>query len=211
MNYNENVFVSKTMYSSYGNNTLSIDPRVGLETTFNADRYNDDIKEEKNYIYYKVLDINFQFQKVFKIKLDFVSLHIGDIIDFITKKTGIKKLIIKLTNGNCGCEARRIKFNKWFKIPVIFFKFDKLSYKNEIDLSKIKEFKNQKIDEEKTKSSEEEIIENVKLNMINQRFETYNQYSGAPTMNPNTSPDNKKSGGCGCAAAKQFAKRVKHV
>jgi len=63
-------------------------------------------------IYNKIISINIQKFLFVKVK----KLGFGDIIDFITKKTGLKWLIIYLTNGNCGCEARRIKFNK-FKIP----------------------------------------------------------------------------------------------
>jgi hypothetical protein len=112
MNYQDNVFVSNTMYTNYNSKTLGIDANTGTQNVIDSVKYFNNKKEENEYIYYKV--INFKFQKVFKIKLNFVSLHIGDIIDYITKKTGIKKLVIKLTNGNCGCEARRVKFNKWF-------------------------------------------------------------------------------------------------
>jgi hypothetical protein len=141
------------------------------EKLIDKEKYQNDIEEQKNYLYYKVINLNFKFEKVFKIKLNFVSLHIGDIIDYITKKTGIKKLVIKLTNGNCGCEARRVKFNKWFKIPVLLIKFDKLSYKNKIDIEKQEETEQDIIDKENAKRREDEIIENVKLNMINKKFE----------------------------------------
>jgi hypothetical protein len=91
-----------------------------------AEEYNKYKNEEKNYIFYK--KINFEFKKSFKVKLTTVSLHLGDVIDFITRHTGIKKLIMWATNGNCGCEARRVKFNEWFKIPLIFFKLDSFNY-----------------------------------------------------------------------------------
>lgn len=51
------------------------------------------------------------------------SIGLGDIVDFITKITGIKKLIIKLTKGNCGCEKRRKLFNSWLTIPYIVVSF----------------------------------------------------------------------------------------
>lgn len=63
-------------------------------------------------IYNKIISINIQKFLFVKIK----KVGFGDIIDFITKKTGLKWLIMYLTKGNCGCEARRIKFNK-VKIP----------------------------------------------------------------------------------------------
>lgn len=70
-------------------------------------------------IYNKI--INFQFKKVLMIQKHFLGL--GDIIDWITKITKLKDLIIYLTKGNCGCEERRIKFNKWFKFYWFSLKF----------------------------------------------------------------------------------------
>ena len=209
MNYQDNVFVSNTMYTNYNSKTLGIDANTGTQNVIDSVKYFNNKKEENEYIYYKV--INFKFQKVFKIKLNFVSLHIGDIIDYITKKTGIKKLVIKLTNGNCGCEARRVKFNKWFKIPVLLIKFDQLSYKNKIDIEKQEETEQDIIDKENAQRREEEIIENVKLKMINKKFEKDVEYNNIHAMNPGSSSTNKKSGGCGCGANKQLTKRVKYL
>jgi hypothetical protein len=209
MNFQDNIFVANTMYSNYNNNTLSINPSVANEKLVDKEKYKNNIEEEKNYLYYKVINLNFKFQKVFKMKLNFVSLHIGDIIDYITKKTGIKKLIIKLTNGNCGCEARRIKFNKWFQIPIISFKFDKLNYKNEIDIAIAEEAKEDDIKQEQIDNKNEEIFEQIKLNMMNKQ---YNEKRNLITNNnSNYKPTNKKPGGCGCGANKNFTKRVNHV
>jgi hypothetical protein len=60
-----------------------------------------------------LIDVN--IQKLFYI----VVLHVGfgDIIDFFTKKLYIKNLVMYITKGNCGCEARRKKFNKFLQIP----------------------------------------------------------------------------------------------
>jgi len=69
--------------------------------------------------YNKIID--FEFKKVLLLKKHYVGL--GDVIDWITKITKIKNLIIYLTRGNCGCEARRIKFNKWFKFYWFTIKF----------------------------------------------------------------------------------------
>ena len=52
---------------------------------------------------------------IFLIKI----IGLGDIIDFITHYTGIKYIIIKITKGKCGCEARRKKFNQYVSIPYI--------------------------------------------------------------------------------------------
>jgi hypothetical protein len=211
MNYQDNVFVSNTMYTNYNSRTLAIDANTGAQNVIDSVKYFNNKKEENEYIYYKVINLNFKFQKVFKIKLNFVSLHIGDIIDYITKKTGIKKLIIKLTNGNCGCEARRVKFNKWFKIPILLFKFDKLSYKNKIDIESQEKTEQDIIDKQDAKRKEEEIIENVKLNMINKKFEKDVEYNNIHAMNPESSSTNKKPGGCGCGAKKPLSKRVKYA
>ena len=76
------------------------------------DKNGNPITNELEYgVYNKIIEIN--FNKLLMIKLQYIGF--GDIIDFITKITGIKKLIIKLTNGNCGCEQRRIKFNSYLK------------------------------------------------------------------------------------------------
>lgn len=66
-------------------------------------------------VYNKIISIN--INKLFFIKIK--KIGCGDIIDFITRKTGLKSLIVYLTKGNCGCEERRIKFNK-FLIPYWF-------------------------------------------------------------------------------------------
>ena len=207
MNFQDNVFVSNTMYTNYNNATLSIDPTVVNEKLIDKEKYQNDIEEQKKYLCYKVINLNFKFQKVFKIKLNFVSLHIGDIIDYITKKTGIKKLIIKLTNGNCGCEARRIKFNKWFQIPILSFKFDKLNFKNKTDIVTAEEFKEDNIKQKQIKN--EEMIEQIKLNMINKHYGVENNSYVHNTSNATAT--NKKPGGCGCGANKNYVKRVNHV
>ena len=46
---------------------------------------------------------------------------IGDIIEYFTTKLGIKWLILKLFK-ECGCEKRRIYFNKWH-IYLPFFEY----------------------------------------------------------------------------------------
>lgn len=70
-------------------------------------------------IYNKI--VNIEYKKVFMIQKHFIG--IGDIVDWITKITKIKDLIVYITKGNCGCEQRRIKLNKWFKIYWLSIKF----------------------------------------------------------------------------------------
>lgn len=46
---------------------------------------------------------------------------LGDDIEKITKATGIKKLVDKVTKGGCGCVARKEKMNS-LKINKILYK-----------------------------------------------------------------------------------------
>lgn len=108
------------------------------------------IKNNLEYgIYNKIIEIN--FNKLFMVKLNYIGL--GDVIDFITTITGIKKLIIYLTNGNCGCEKRRVKFNKWFQFYYLTFGFRKL-YIDDSDMLKHSNF----INPTKIKDQEVEIL-----------------------------------------------------
>jgi hypothetical protein len=78
---------------------------------------------DRSFIEYGVYNkiINFQFKKLLMIKKNKIGL--GDVIDWITTVTKIKNFIIYITKGNCGCEERRIKFNKWFKFYWFSLKF----------------------------------------------------------------------------------------
>jgi hypothetical protein len=78
---------------------------------------------DRSFIEYGVYNkiINFQFKKLLMIKKNKIGL--GDVIDWITTITKIKDFIIYITKGNCGCEERRIKFNKWFNFYWFSFKF----------------------------------------------------------------------------------------
>jgi hypothetical protein len=42
------------------------------------------------------------------------SKGLGDSIEKITRATGIKNLVEKITNGDCGCDKRKEKLNKKF-------------------------------------------------------------------------------------------------
>jgi hypothetical protein len=42
------------------------------------------------------------------------SKGLGDTVERFTKATGIKKVVDKATNGNCGCNRRKEKLNKLF-------------------------------------------------------------------------------------------------
>jgi hypothetical protein len=85
--------------------------------------------KNKNVVYKKNITIKI-FKSIVVIKKE---IGLGDIIDFFTKYTGLKWLIIKITKGNCGCEKRRLLFNKWLTIPFLYVTireqfFDQISY-----------------------------------------------------------------------------------
>ena len=61
-------------------------------------------------------------KKSISLKLGIYQRPLGDVIDSITKKTGIKWLVTKLFK-ECGCEKRRQYFNKW-KIYIPFLYLD---------------------------------------------------------------------------------------
>lgn len=42
------------------------------------------------------------------------SKGLGDTINKVTSATGIKTIVKKATNGNCGCEKGRKKLNELF-------------------------------------------------------------------------------------------------
>lgn len=91
-----------------------------------------------NFVYKKTISI--QFYKTFGIIKK--QIGFGDIIEFITKYTGIKYLIIKITKGNCGCERRRKKFNNILQIPYYVLYFED-SFVDDLNLNKFKNiFKN---------------------------------------------------------------------
>lgn len=91
--------------------------------------------------------INISIKKLLMINVSKIGL--GDIIDFFTKKLYIKNFIMFLTKGNCGCEERRIFFNKWIKIPYkISFSSRKL-FEDDSDL--LYEFKKMKKNKVKIK------------------------------------------------------------
>ena len=62
-----------------------------------------------------------------------MSKGLGDTIEKITTKTGIKKVVEKVFGENCGCEKRKEKLNK-------IFKYRKIECLNESEYIYLKEF-----------------------------------------------------------------------
>lgn len=62
------------------------------------------------------------------ISFNILYIGLGDIIDFFTKKLYIKNLIMFITNGKCGCEERRKRFNKLLQIPYFIIIQKRLLY-----------------------------------------------------------------------------------
>ena len=90
-------------------------------------------------VYNKIIKI--QFQKFLLIQKH--KLKLGDIIDFFTRKLYIKNLIMYITNGNCGCEQRRIKFNKFY-IPWYTLKIRELYFQDQEVINYVKNVKKSK-------------------------------------------------------------------
>ena len=141
--------------------------------------------------YNKLLKI--EYIKLFYIKK--YEIGLGDIIDFFTKKLYIKNLIMYLTNGNCGCEERRKKFNKWIQIPY-WFKFGsrKGYYEDEEIIEIIKNIRRKNI---KLPTKE------IPMNIADQYKSFGSEGStGAPVpVTPPVQPVSEqppKKGGCGC-------------
>jgi hypothetical protein len=92
MNTNKTVVINGKMQKI---NTLGV---IDLTNKQDIDKLNKQRKESH--------------KKSFSLKFGIRQKPFGDMIDFITRKTGIKWLITKLFK-ECGCEKRRQYFNKW--------------------------------------------------------------------------------------------------
>jgi len=203
MGLNESTFVMGYGFSDSPGGPINIGLDYKPDSFFINQAYATNLvkKDNEKYIYYKI--INFEFKKTMKIKFTYVSLRIGDIIDFITRKTGIKKLIVYLTNGNCGCEARRVKFNKWFKIPFLLIKFENYT-QEDVDIivnNKNKEVHNQMIKKMVNSKNSLEEREKIKDEIFRKNL---NKLPGV------TGPAKPKSG-CGCGAKKMLTKNTNVV
>ena len=61
-----------------------------------------------------------KLQKAIDNKDAFVEKGLGDKIEEITTKTGIKKVVKKIFGDDCGCKERRVSLNKYrFRFPVV--------------------------------------------------------------------------------------------
>ncbi len=129
MYFNNTNFVSGESYSGDGTNTFTRDS-LNTNPGLAVELYTESKKETIPSEYIKYINFTFNFKRV--IKLYKHSIGSGDIIDYFTSITGIKKFIIYITKGNCGCEARRKKFNKILTIPYYTITFTKFSYMDEI-------------------------------------------------------------------------------
>jgi hypothetical protein len=151
------------------------------------DKNGNPITNELEYgVYNKIIEIN--FNKLLMIKLQYIGF--GDIIDFITKITGIKKLIIKLTNGNCGCEQRRIKFNSYLKFYYPILKFRNLYIEDESFLKKNKVINQKNFKPKKIMSSNKvEVIEQtIKPNITEKKPLTTAQIKKSCNCKKNKKP-----------------------
>jgi hypothetical protein len=129
MHFNNNHFVSGESYSGDGTQTFTRDS-LNTNPGLDVELYTETKKETISSNYIKYINFTFSFKRVLKLYKH--SIGSGDIIDYFTSITGIKKFIIYITKGNCGCEARRKKFNKILTIPYYTMTFTKFSYIDEI-------------------------------------------------------------------------------
>jgi hypothetical protein len=160
-----NLFDMTFTFNSNINQNESSNIKVFLDKTGNII---DNNKVEYG-IYNKA--INIKITKLFFIKK--YKLGIGDIIDFFTKTFYIKNLIVYLTNGNCGCEERRIKFNKYY-IPWYTFKIREMYFQDEDNLNTLKNIKKMNIKlneykERKTIKRPPPIKHNIQENITTQQ------------------------------------------
>lgn len=150
-------------------------------------------KDQREYgIYNKVLKIN--ISTLLFIKKHYVGL--GDIIDFITRKLYIKALLIYLTNGNCGCETRRILFNKWVQIPWFSIHKRPLYLDDEEILNDVKNYKKRNI-KLQLKEEYNKII-GGSLPSMKRFFMNNDQNTEQQQPKPEAPKPVKPKGGCGC-------------
>ena len=77
------------------------------------------MEEYKDEEYYNNLDRRTseykEWKAQFEQKQDEQSKGLGDKVEAITEKTGIKKLVKMVVGDDCGCDERKEKLNKVFK------------------------------------------------------------------------------------------------
>ena len=129
MHFNNTHFVSGESYSGDGTNTFTRDS-LNTNPGLDVELYTETKKETLPSQYTKYINFTFTFKRT--IKLYKHTIGSGDIVDYFTSITGIKKFIIYITKGNCGCEARRKKFNKILTIPYYTLTISKFSYVDDI-------------------------------------------------------------------------------
>lgn len=207
--FTNNTFVSNHSLTSNGYSTFSVS-NIDFKETEDVDTnlVLEAKERKKDLTYYKPLKFDFSFKKTIKLKILKISLRIGDIIDFVTRITGIKKLIIKWTNGNCGCEQRRKKFNKWFFIPIIKIWFDELDYDDKLYLQTKKNI--ELFNKSKKQSNKEMFYQKVRTNIIDQAANKHQPDSGTRVSYwPESDTEQPKPGGCGCG--NKFKKTVTYL
>ena len=129
MSFNNNHFVSGESYSGDAIDTFTRDS-LNTNPGLDLDHYTKIKNNSTTPSYTKYFTFTFTFKRA--IKLYKHTIGSGDIIDYFTSITGIKKFIIYITKGNCGCEARRKKFNNMLTIPYYTMTLTKFSYVDEI-------------------------------------------------------------------------------
>ena len=182
MTYTNNAFVSNTSYSSDGFNNF---PHISKEQVngIHVSKFMEKDEDEKNIFYKKNININFNFKKSFIVKKEYIGS--GDIIDFFTHITGIKKFIIWITKGKCGCEARRKKFNSILTFVYFKVSLTDISYRDEF-IENFKLTRNKQIKNEQNSN-------NSKLE--EKHIKAYVEHVNVASPNKSRTPPK----GCGCS------------
>lgn len=200
--FTNDTFVANHSITDNGSSTfvVSNDGVVPTEE-INQDLIVEAHQTKQQLTYYKPIRISVVWEKTIKCKFVLVSLRLGDVIDFITRMTGIKKLIVKMTNGNCGCEQRRKNFNKWFAIPILKIWFDNFDADDKFKLQQ-----KQKKNERKIATVNNSYYESVRKHITQQYIAKDNSDKSYFIADWPTTKERPQSGGCGCN--KQFKKTV---
>ena len=193
----------------YTFNTTGDDGIFGNDIKFYLDRQGNIINRDtrKFGIYNKVIKIEYG-------KLWYITKHhigLGDIIDFFTKTLYIKQFLIWITNGNCGCETRRILFNKWVKIPYLKLNSRPLYADDDEIALEISLARKRKINFKSWEEQKEKMRKfigytgelNMNMENFNQKMQDINEAVKPNIPKPQPiKPENIK-GGCGCSKKKK--------
>lgn len=160
------------------------------------------------------------------------KIGFGDVVDYFTTLFYIKKFLIYITKGNCGCETRRQLFNKWIQIPYPIIKIRTLYFDDKNIVKELKNIKEKNIEIPQIKPVKwKDLVQAIKTNTPNPDIGGYivpwnkvkNSLKGLPIEKSETKIQNQETkttktninnkltpvkpedikGGCGCSKRKK--------